>query len=171
MAEKKKVNSSELHAWSRHYDNLLWTVTGILAGANGGLLVYVHSLQEPQKPHWVSYVLGVSLSMLGVFFASSFRSARKHVHDQMEDGEKLVARGSPLWLFRQWWVFVIFWLFCLVAWYSLLIVEHVEYLIAWLILLVVCAVIVVLLAWFAEYPKNTQTAQAAAESDAEDHAR
>lgn len=153
----------ELHAWSRHYDNLLWTVTGMLAGANGGLLLYAYSQKTP--PHWLYYALGISFTMLAVYFSSSFRSARNIVHGQMSEQGRKVARGSGLWLFKQWRVFVVFWLLVLAAWIVLLIQNHLELLEIWIGIGAVCAIIMVLVAYFADYPRKKRTAQQGAPAD------
>jgi len=94
----------ELHSWSRHYDTILWTVTAIFASADGGLLIYAYS--PSSKVSLITYLFGIVLTLLAVFFASSFRSARRIVHSDMDDACQKYASGTQNPLLKQWRVFI-----------------------------------------------------------------
>jgi magnesium-transporting ATPase (P-type) len=150
MEDNKNMNE-ERHAWSRHYDNLLWTVTGIFAGANGGLIIYVYSGVD--RP-WIVYVAGIVFTILPVFFAASFRSARKTIHNDMDEDERMLARGSSVLIFKQWWIFVAFWLAVLYAWYYKITDQHPIYNKLWGWLFAGCAITILSLAVLSYLPRK-----------------
>jgi hypothetical protein len=86
------MEPSELHAWSRHYDVLLWTVTGILTGGNAGLGVYA---ANAESVHWIIPSMGMILTLLTVYFSASFRSARRFIYDQLPESTRLTAFSGP----------------------------------------------------------------------------
>ncbi len=92
---------NQVNEWSRHYDTLSWTVTGILCSANVGLLVYVWNNANPS---WVFFPLGILLSSYSVFFAASFRSIRRRLFELPDEDDRKFAVGSHL--LKQWPVFV-----------------------------------------------------------------
>jgi hypothetical protein len=110
------MDNKELHAWSRHYDTMLWTVTGIFSAANSSLILYLYSRQSPV---WPTYVLGIVLTLLTVYFAASFRSARQSIHNILPPAERTITRGSPE--LKQWLVFLAFFSLLLFFWIVLLI--------------------------------------------------
>jgi ABC-type multidrug transport system permease subunit len=144
--ENEKLNS-EYHNWSRHYDTMLWTVTSIIAGATGGLLVYAYS---NEKLHWIVFVVGITFTVLAVFFAASFRAARNFVHSKMDKSDTEIVRGTPFWLFKQWPVFVLFWTAVLFAWIARLVELYPHKMELWLVLGGVCVVLILVLASFAD---------------------
>lgn len=143
------MNDSELHAWSRHYDTLVWTVTGIFAGADGGLLLYAFSIE---KPAWIVYVIGISLTVLAVYFVSSFRSARRMIHDKMKHEDSEIARGAPF--LKQWRIFVLFWVVILCFWFYLLIYNHILQFVLWYILGFIILLFMLGFAYWADHPQK-----------------
>lgn len=144
------MNDFELHAWSRHYDTLVWTVTGIFAGADGGLLLYAFSTE---KPAWIVCVIGISLTVLAVYFIASFRSARRIVHSKMKDEDIQIARGAPF--LKQWRIFVLFWVAMLCFWFGLLIYNYTLRFFLWLVLGFIILLFMLISAYLADYvPKK-----------------
>lgn len=147
MSTEDKLKE-ELHSWSRHYDTLLWTVTGIFSGANSGLLLYAY---DSKSDVLGVYILGIILTFITVYFARSFRANRESVHDLLaaikskeeseeETGERKKALeglvSSPG--YEQWPIFVLFFIILNTLWivqgleiypvkykYLLLIISHV----------------------------------------------
>ena len=120
------MGNEELHEWSRHYDTMLWTVTGIFSMANSSLIVYAYGHQSPA---WPVYVLGIILTLLTVYFAASFRSARRFLNDKLPKDEKEITRGSPE--LKQWGVFFCLFSLFLLFWIALLIKNARDFAILW----------------------------------------
>jgi len=84
-----KRNGAWQSEWSRHYDVLLWTVTGLLTTANLGLLAFAFS---GYMKDWgsgfliVAAVLGLWLTFCMLFFPASFRERRYMVHESIPEG-------------------------------------------------------------------------------------
>lgn len=104
--------------FSRHYDNLLWVVTTVMTSANAALLAIAGGQLTVQ-----SGVLGLSLPVLTVFFAASFRRLRLRIHDKLERDSP----GEHRWLYSghagwasQWKAYVGFFAAMSGLWASLL---------------------------------------------------
>ncbi len=139
------MNTSELHAWSRHYDVLLWTVTGILTGGNAGLAVY--ALNAESIP-WIVPSVGMIVTLLTVYFAASFRSARRFIHRQLPKDEQAIVRGSPT--MKQWGPAVAFLLLVHVLWVTVLWTRFPTHRFLWSVLGIAVAALILWTAWVAD---------------------
>lgn len=99
--------------WARHYDVLLWTVTGILLAMDGALLVVC---SDPQSYHTALAIGGLWLAVANVHFAASFRELRQRVVGS-DPSAQFWQAGRRLY---QWEWFVGIILFVEAAWSRLL---------------------------------------------------
>jgi len=103
----------EILEWSRHYDNLLWIVTSLLTGANAALMAIAADKLRPEIG-----VFGMILTVATVFFATSFRSIRRRLHEQLEAGRPqytYLLKGGEEWL-GQWLPYVLFFAMVAILW-------------------------------------------------------
>lgn len=139
------------HAWSQHYDSIQWTVTAILTAAIGGLLVYC----TDDYDRWIA-IVGLALTLASVFFASSFRSLRRHLNEFLEEhaGEDLQYLRSRT-LFKQWPVHLAVHSLLLAAWLRLLLTKEPAYEYIWWIACTLVLATMIALAFLADQkPKN-----------------
>lgn len=126
------MNSKDLEAWGRHYDTLLWTVTTIMAVAIGGLLVYVHNKNYNcvRFDVWLA-IAGYFLTIVAVYFATSFREARHNVEKHYDEDVKEVLKVRKL---LQWDAYLLIFTILGGLWIKLLIENYSELLWLWLII-------------------------------------
>ena len=119
---------AEAFEYSRHYDNLVWLVTSLFTTANVALL----AIAAGEKSIEVSLV-GLALSVLTVYFATSFRLLRRRVHLQLK------SRGMDReWLYEsmpgigaQWLIYVAFFAGLATLWTWRLIISSPSFLSVW----------------------------------------
>ena len=120
------MDVKQAHEWSRHYDTTLWTVASILITAMSGLIVYMHSVNKFNR--WLP-LLGVLLTILSVFFASSFRVLRCQINEYLTKyaPEDVKFLRSHRRMFRQWYVYLAIHGLMLFLCFRLLICKDPEY--------------------------------------------
>jgi hypothetical protein len=90
--QTEELDQTALSELSRHYDSVLWAVTGIWTAVIGGLFLYV----KGDFDLWLA-LFGILLTVFRMFFAESFRKMRRHVHARMTV-EVRALHESPSWL-------------------------------------------------------------------------
>ncbi len=144
MTEKYR-DPHQLHEWSRHFDSLLWTMSGIFLAAIGVLAVY--SLDHFNL--WVC-LGGLILTGTTAYMIASFRALRRRIHEHMDPVSVQFLRG-PRGL-KQWpAVLVILGLF-VVLWISLLIDKVPSMAWLWIGLGVLCLGLSYYWLWRADHP-------------------
>lgn len=139
------MDPGELHKWSRHWDLLLWTVTGILLAASAGLLVGYFT-----APSKVLGIVGSALLLMSIFLGASFRAQRARVHRRMTSEERELLR-SPF-PYVQWHVQVVGHICLFAAWLYLLLKHFPELQFYWVLYAVVAAVWLGSFALVASFP-------------------
>lgn len=120
------VGDERWDEWARHYDNLLWTVTGILLAADGALLV--HCL-GPGNFKIALGLGGLFLTLLAMYFAASFRELRHCVGDMLESNlSSILSERRKLY---QWPLFVTLFSILTVSWIALLFVNAPNFRTCW----------------------------------------
>jgi flagellar biosynthesis protein FlhB len=121
------MDSNQLHAWSRHYDSLLWNVTTLFAAAIGGLLVYTYSTF-----HIGVAIVGLIITCLPVYFAASFREASYKINQHLPAEErKIIFEDRKL---KQWSPYVLVFVLLETLWVWLLLANMLAYWWLWLLL-------------------------------------
>lgn len=92
--------------WSRHYDQIQWTVTTILTGSVSGLVAYSYTVKVGDLDRFVLY-LGFVLTWLTVYYAASFRELRRLLHTKIQDKEEKDFLLDPPHKLKQWPVFLL----------------------------------------------------------------
>jgi len=116
------------------------------------LLVYSYDREPEKLDPWLC-VAGILLTVATVFFAASFRSLRRRVHEDFSKEELEFVRPTPL--FRQWWVHVSIFIGILVLWLRLLDRQYQDASPWWILLGAVLAALMVYLGFRAnEVPKS-----------------
>lgn len=143
----------QAHEWSRHYDTILWTVTSILITAISGLIVYMHSVNKFNR--WLP-LIGVLLTLLSVFFASSFRALRCRINEYLEKykPEDVKFLRAPHPMFRQRYVYFAIHGLILFVCFRLLICEDPEYRYLWWPLGVASFAFLIVWSWKADHMKH-----------------
>ncbi len=95
------VSYEQIHTWSRHYDTLQWTATGLLLAAAAALAFKV--LVPEKEPADVKTIcwLGLLLTAFSCYAVLSFRSLRKQVHAGLPENHLRLVRNRswlPQWL-------------------------------------------------------------------------
>lgn len=122
------MQDSEVHAWSRHYDSLLWQVTAVFTAGIGGLLAYSVS------SFYVEIALaGLALTCLPVYFAASFRESRDKINKHLGEKDRGVLFADRK--LKQWKPYVSVFLILQVFWAWLLLKNRLELWWIWLALL------------------------------------
>ncbi len=129
------LNPNELAELSRHYDTMLWSVTSLWAAAIGGLLVYCHEHFDP----WLA-AFGLILTVCAMYFAYSFRSSRRRLHDCMGPNLRKLYVGSPG--LRQWDILALLFFALICLWAKLLLQNACPLWPFWLLLTLAAAVLV-----------------------------
>ncbi len=116
--DRKRKNSpdleSRLQEWGRHYDKLFWEVSAIFYAIIVALLGFVYSGNNSVKIE-IS-ILGMFITAITVYFASSFRELRKNFQKNYKDREVIEALGKSrnLWqgiiYYEILWVIGIIWI-------------------------------------------------------------
>ena len=124
---RHQMGGPDLHEWSewsRHYDSLLWQVTGLFAAGIGGLLAYSFS-----RYHDAIAVAGLILTCLPVYFAASFRESRDRVNKQLgSEIRQVLFEGRRL---RQWPWYVSVFVILEGLWAYLLVTNSPDYRCLW----------------------------------------
>lgn len=115
------MSSDRADDYARHWDNLLWTVTGILVAVDGALLVYMSDQAGQNFDPWIGFS-GLGLAVAAVYFAASFRELRQRVTTDPEV-KAIIGEGRR---FFQWPVFVLMFLWLEVNWIRLLLENRPE---------------------------------------------
>jgi len=84
---------SQVLEWSRHYDVIQWTITGISFASTGALFGFCWATEG--IPYYV-FLFGMALPVLGHIYAASFRNLRRKVHERLNDRRYLeLIRANP----------------------------------------------------------------------------
>jgi hypothetical protein len=107
--------SKELCEWSRHFDSMLWTMSGIFLGALGGLGIY--SVKNYNL--WIC-LAGLLTTTVASFLVASFRAVRRRIHHKMK--QELVNLIRTPNGFKQWPAFILLIMLINILWVTLLVI-------------------------------------------------
>jgi hypothetical protein len=128
----KMERDQAMDLW-KHFDSLVWTVTSILLAANIALLLWY--LEKGGKSGWhlqlYSAAAGLVVTLLTVYFATSFRELRFRAENLMTVQMRAVIQGNTR-RFRQWYVFLLVFLIFESSWGYLLLTAASEQADGWL---------------------------------------
>lgn len=128
--DDKTLNIEHLQEWSRHFDSILWTMSGIVFGILGGLGVY--SIDHFNV--WVC-LAGLIITSIASYLIASFRAVRRQIHDRMKNmNSEIVELIRTPKGFKQWPVVILFITLITILWITLLIIKIPYYLWLWCIL-------------------------------------
>lgn len=114
--ENKKNNFSlEQYRETRrlHYDNLLWKTTSLFIGFAGVMLAFIYSKDMSRTlstDYIFIYLFGFIFTMITFCFAVSFRELRHNL------GNPPCEKGLPKIILKQWFLFVLLFLFLEFMW-------------------------------------------------------
>jgi hypothetical protein len=78
--DEKTINIEHLQEWSRHFDSILWTMSGIVFGILGGLGVF--SIKYFNV--WIC-LGGLIITTMASYLIASFRAVRRQIHNRMNN--------------------------------------------------------------------------------------
>jgi hypothetical protein len=138
------MDQREAHEWSRHYDSVLWTGVSILTTAVGGLLAYSTTTFDT----WIG-ILGLSLTVLTVYFAASSRALRRKAHMYISEADLGLVQAGRL---RQWPAFILLMLGLVILWTRLFILKRPDGVVLWVAVAITGAASTVYWWWRADQP-------------------
>lgn len=120
-------DQEQLNEWSRHFESISWTMSGILFGAIGALGIYLIE----HFNFWLC-LSGLLITLIVSFLIASFRATRKQIHASLNPNVVnliLTPKG-----FKQWPVYLLLLFLINTLWVVLLIVNKSKLTLLWILL-------------------------------------